>query len=326
MLNVALIGCGRHMRNTLIPYLQRIEDCNITTVVDHDQIALQTALRMTKAQFYADTVEQMDMRNIDAAVVALPPTDTYRAANYLINHGVPCFLEKPPAETTSEVDHLLSIATTRQVYVQIGFNFRFADAVRTITQAIDAAQTPVVSAIITFKSKHPTGPEWGRDDPVAAWLYHNGIHALDLSEQLLGPAQLVRATLTQADWPRFTVVSYAEHSNGSVSVLNMGNVIDRFEVRCEVAAADGTTYFMPNLGEVFMPLRHGGVAGDVLYRASNLDTGWGKTGFGAELQYFMTHCKQCKSGSPSLSQALYASRFCDAILESLREGKAQTLS
>jgi predicted dehydrogenase len=314
------------MRNTLIPYLQRIEECNITTVVDHDPIALQTALHMTKAQSCVDIVEQMDICNIDAAVVALPPSDTYRAANYLIDHGVPCFLEKPPAETTLEIDQLLSIATTRQVYVQIGFNFRFADAVHTISEAICAAKTPVISAFITFKSKHPTGPEWGRDDPIAAWLYHNGIHALDFSGHLLGNAQRVRATLMHADLLRFTIVAYVEHSNGSVSVLSLGNVIDKFEIRCEVLAADGTTYFMPNLGEVFMPLRQGNVAGNVLYRASNLDNGWGRTGFGAELQYFMTNCKQYEPGSPSLDQALRASRLSDAILASVRDGKAKSLS
>ncbi len=317
-MKVALIGCGRHMQSTLIPHLLHLPEYEVTVCVDIDEEAAETARRMSHARYRVNAVEEIDMGEIDAALVAMPSDVAGSVTRFLIKNNIACFVEKSPANTSDEIEDLLTLARLRDVYVQIGFNYRYADAIANFyTRTAPYRERPCV-ATLDFRSKHPSSSEWGIEDPVAAWLYHNGVHMLDLLRWLLGDVEHVHAELVEAAPPgKFLLVVQARHSNGSVSTIRMGNMTGHFDIRLDLFTLEAHQFCMPHLGEVTQSLRDGRVAGDVLYRTPNLDNGRGRAGYGSELRYFAQNFQQSTTTAPSLADALKASQLCDMILQSL---------
>ncbi len=318
MVRLALIGCGKHMQTTLLPYLMRLEGYEVEVCVDLDEDAVRRVQHMSHAKSWAYQVEDIDINDIDAALIAVPGNKVYSITHYLLHHNIACFVEKPPASTTEEVDDLLRIAHARNIYVQVGFNFRYAEAIDELHSRIIAHAGDPFTVNIEFRSKHPSGPEWGRTDPVEAWVYHNGVHALDLLQWTLGNVHQVHANIIQTCEGKFVIVALMKHVNGSISTIKMGSLTDKFDLRMEVFTSDAHQFYLPHLGEVILSLRHGKVVGELLYRTSNLDNGWGRAGYGPELRYFLKHYHQCECSSPSLLDALKASQLCDAVMYSLR--------
>jgi predicted dehydrogenase len=323
---ILIVGCGKHMQTTLVPYLRRLEGYEVEACVDIKEEAAQLVQQLSHAKEWATNLEDIDLGNVDAALVALPPRAAYKATSYLVQQRIACFVEKPPASTSHEIQELMQLASSMEVRVQVGFNFRFAEAMVALhTCAMDHRNDQSVTHV-EFRSKHPSGPEWERDDPVEAWLYHNGIHALDLLRWIAGEVQQVHASITYAQDSKFSIVALVEHINKSVSTLKLGTLTDKFELRAELLTPEGYQFSLPNLSEVLMPLRAGKMSGEVIYRAGNLDNGWRRAGYGPELQDFLDHYNQYSSSSPSLLDALKASQLCDAIMRSLQKGTISEFS
>ena len=313
------------MQTTLVPYLRRLEGYEVETCVDVNEEAARAVQQLSHAKTCATYLENMDLTTVDAALIALPPRVAYEATSYLVRKHIPCFVEKPPASTSDEIQELMQLASALEVRVQVGFNFRFAGAMVALHNcALDHREGQSV-VHVEFRSKHPAGSEWERDDPVEAWLYHNGIHALDLLRWLAGEVDRVHASITYAQNSKFTLIALVEHTNKSVSTLKLGTLTDKFELRTELQTPDGYQFCSSNLGEVLMPLRSGKLSGEVVYRAGNLDDGWKRAGYGPELQDFLDHYQEYSSTSPSLLDALRASQFCDAIMRSLHTGTVAEL-
>jgi predicted dehydrogenase len=325
MVRIALVGCGKHMRTTLVPHLAQLEGFEIEVCVDLDEEAAQRLQHFSHAKRWATQLEEVDTEGIDAAIVALPANASYQVISYLIKNGISCFVEKPPASTTEEINALLQLARAREVNVQVGFNFRFAEAIVVFTTCVTQYSNGPCTATFEFRSKHPAGPEWGREDPEAAWLYHNGIHALDLLLWIVGDARQVHAYITRTREEKFTITAMIAHRNNSVSTLELGTLTDKFDLRANLNTSDGHRFYVPHLGEAVMLTRHGRAGGDVLYRTGNLDNGWARTGYGPELQHFLENHGKGMKASPSLLDALKASQLCDAIMDSLTKGIIATL-
>lgn len=320
MVKVALVGCGKHMRSTLVPHLAQLEGFEIEVCVDLDQEAARRVQHISRARRWASRLEDVETDGIDAAIIALPANVSYQVTSSLIEHGISCFVEKPPASTTEEINALLQLAHAMEVKVQVGFNFRFAEAIVAFSRYVAEYSNGPCTATFEFRSKHPAGPEWGREDPEAAWLYHNGIHALDLLQWLVGDAQQVHAHITRTREGKFTITAMIEHYNNSVSMLELGTLTEKFDLRATLNTSDGHRFYMPHLGEAVMLTRHGGVGGEVLYRTGNLDNGWARTGYGPELEHFLQNLGKGMNAAPSLLDALKASQLCDAIMNSLTRG------
>jgi phthalate 4,5-cis-dihydrodiol dehydrogenase len=308
------------MRTTLVPHLAQLEGFEVEVCVDLDQEAARRVQHIIRARRWASRQEDVDTDCIDAAIIALPANVSYQVTSSLIERGISCFVEKPPAATTEEINALLHLAQAMKVNVQVGFNFRFAEAVVAFSRCVAECSNGPCTAAFEFRSKHPSGPEWGREDPEAAWLYHNGIHALDLLLWIVGDVQQVHAHRTRTREGKFTITALVEHCNNSVSTLELGTLTEKFDLRATLNTSDGHRLYMPHLGEAVMLTRQGRIGGEVLYRTGNLDNGWARAGYGPELQHFLQNPGKSLQASPSLLDALKASQLCDAMMNSLITG------
>jgi predicted dehydrogenase len=321
MSRLALVGCGRHMRTTLVSYLRQLEDYIVETCIDLDETAARAVQQMVHANRWARSIDKIDRENIDAAIIALPPKAAYQVTSCLIKQEIACFVEKPPASTTDEMNDLMQLARENEVYVQIGFNFRFAEAMVAFHTCVRDYRAISCIANIEYRSKHPSGPEWELQDPVAAWMYHNGIHALDLLLWTMGEVHQVNAHITQTSDGKFTIVALFKHASNSVSTLKMGTLTDKLDLRVALSTSDAYEFYLPNLGEVVMQRQNGRVGGEVIYHTNNLDNGWSRTGYGPELQYFLDNYNKYEKSWPSLLDAMKASQLCDSIMNCLQSDR-----
>src|ERR1051326_3370807 len=154
MIRTALVGCGRHMNDTLIRYLRQIPDVVPVLCVDPDTSRAKRLSALVGASSSSDSIFQVQTGVIDAAIVATPPAAARMATSYLIGHGIPTFVEKPPAESTAAMRTLLDEAAGAQALVQVGYNYRHADAVRAFLTATEAGRRLATSGTIDFRSKH----------------------------------------------------------------------------------------------------------------------------------------------------------------------------
>lgn len=317
MIRTAIIGCGRHTKSTLVNYLKLLTDIDFQASVDLIKQSANEVQVLLGTKMALDSIYDLDTSNLDFGIIALPPSAAYEAAKFLIDKGIPCFIEKPPAPSSQQIKELDILSVKNKVLVQIGFNFRFSNAIMAIKQA---TQDEIIAlTAIDFKSKHPSTAEWGVADPCEAWLRHNGVHAFDLLRYFCGDIVEVNARLTSNHDGRFLILSQNLHKNGTLSVLRLGNLTGSFDISADLLNMSGSRIYMPNLHCVNMATNTGHLSEYVIYKTKNLDTAWATSGYGSELASCINSIKTKSVASPSLEDAYKASQICDSILMSINK-------
>ena len=321
IVRLALVGCGRQMEQNLLPFLQRLQGHRIVACVDDELRLARLMQARTGAAHAVPAVAELDLSTVDAAVLAVPPQPSSALTKYLVERGISCFVEKPAGESTAALADLGEVVRYADAQVQVGFNFRYAEALQQLHSFTSGIRATPSTVTINFFSRHPERPQWGVDSTLEAWIRHNGVHALDLSRWFL-PAPVARIDVhaIQRDPNHFLATIFMRHSDGSLSVLRVGNHTKKFVVEVSVQGADGSTFTAPSLEQVVLELDAGTPSRALLHSTRNLDHGWARSGFGPELEAFLEGCRSPELGSstrPSVWDALAASRLCDLVMEEL---------
>ncbi|MEU7829981.1 Gfo/Idh/MocA family oxidoreductase [Nonomuraea sp. NPDC049129] len=327
LLRLALVGCGRQMQQNLFPFLQRIRGYQVVACVDPDLSLAAEVQALARGAVCADSIEAIDLKTVDAAILAVPPEPSYRLTRQLAERGVDCFVEKPAGPSTDALQDLERVVCRSGRHVQVGFNFRYAETLQRLHELSTDIRSSPCSVTIDFYSRHPSAPQWGVDTTLEAWIRHNGVHALDLACWFVpSPVVQVDAHAIPGAPDRFQVNLFLRHDDGSLSTLRMGNHVKRFLVGVEVQGMDGSRYSAPSLERVTLELSDGLPYGQELHSTRNLDHGWARSGFGPELQAFVDACRATRDGhqtnghakdAPSITDALAASVLCDRAMEEL---------
>src|SRR4051812_26052043 len=103
--NVALIGCGQHAREMILPCLLLTPGAHLRYACDPDQqLARAAAAYVPGAQAITDYRAALDgPERVDAVLVVAPPQVHSEVAAAALERGVHVFTEKPPAVTTAEL-------------------------------------------------------------------------------------------------------------------------------------------------------------------------------------------------------------------------------
>jgi len=320
-IRLALVGCGRQMGQNLVPFLQRLEGHRIVACVDDVPTLARAMQARTGAAHAVADVRELDLDGVDAAVIAVPPQPSSMLTRYFVERGISCFVEKPGGESTAVLDALCQAEQQSAAHVQVGFNFRYAEALQQLHGLTHLTRATPSTVSIGFFSRHPETPQWGVDSTVEAWIRQNGVHAIDLA-RWFQPAAVskIDVHLILRDPDHFFATILLRHADGSLSVLRVGNHVAKFVVEASVQGADGSVYTAPSLEQVLLEIDAGTPSRRLLHSTRNLDHGWARSGFGPELEAFLAACRSQGSGSPdrpSLVDALEASRICDRVMAEL---------
>lgn len=134
-LRVAVLGCGywgsKHAR-----VLQSLESVESLVVVDADAERVRRVCgSLPGAVGYTSLDEALD--NIDAAVVATPPTTHASMAMRLIEEGKHVLVEKPMAAESADARRMIAAAAARDVVLMAGHTFEYHSAVWMLREMVE---------------------------------------------------------------------------------------------------------------------------------------------------------------------------------------------
>ena len=145
-MRVCQIGCGEHARVAHGPSQARLARERAGLVLagccDLDARRAESFRRdFGYARGHGDPAAMLEAEKPDAVVVVVPVARTVAVGSLVLEQGIPLLLEKPPGETTAEVDRLVAASerSGRPVPHQVAFNRRYAPLVRELRRRIEAA-------------------------------------------------------------------------------------------------------------------------------------------------------------------------------------------
>lgn len=194
-LRTAILGCGgfahRHARTLalLSDDFEMVAFCNRNI---EKAAAFSDKYTSSQAPVFADHHQMFEQVPLDAVVISLPPYAHSDEVEIAANLGVHIFIEKPIALTSDQAWRMVKAAENAGIVTQVGFMFRFGEAIEHLKRMIDSGEAgPVglMSARYFCNSLH--APWWRRRDLSGGQLVEQVIHMVDLMRYLMGEATAV---------------------------------------------------------------------------------------------------------------------------------------
>jgi len=194
-LRTAILGCGdfaHHHARTL----QQLE--NDFEMVAFCNRTIEKAATFSKqytngqAPIFADHHQMLDQVPLDVIIICLPPYAHSDEVEIAAKLGVHVFIEKPIALTSEQGWRMVNVAEHAGIVTQVGFMFRFGEAIEHLKGMIDSGHTgPVglMSARYFCNSLHASW--WRKRDLSGGQLVEQVIHMVDLMRFLMGDATTV---------------------------------------------------------------------------------------------------------------------------------------
>lgn len=139
-LRVAVLGYGYWGPN-LVRNLYNIPDCEMVAVADRDQRQTEAVRKLYPVIETANEADEVICReDIDAVVVATPPSTHYPLAKKALMAGKHVLVEKPLTRASCEAEELVQIAKESNLTLMVDHTFIYSGAVRKIRDIIDSGE------------------------------------------------------------------------------------------------------------------------------------------------------------------------------------------
>lgn len=200
-----VIGCGsigkRHAKNLLD--------------LGHDVVAYnrgderrEEAHRLLGIKVYSDIEEMLTFEQADAACICSPNNMHAKHALAAVRHGLHLFVEKPAADSLSDLDELVDEVNKQHLISHVGANMRFHFGPAKVKQYIDTGQIGRPLWAHFWGGMHL--PDWHPDEDYrlmySAKINMGGgvvldfIHELDLVRWMFGDPTRIAAMTSQSGW------------------------------------------------------------------------------------------------------------------------------
>lgn len=197
VLRVGLFGCGRVAGFFHAPILSRLPDVVVTALVDESAEArIRMAGVLPGATLYADWRRPIELGEIDAAVICLPPALHAPVALAAMQRGIHVYVEKPVALDLVQADAMIAAQAASDRLGLVGFNFRFHPSYRALRERLGAGEFGAIRGVRTlFTSAARSLPGW-KSAPGAGGdaITDLAMHHLDLipflTERAFAPASV----------------------------------------------------------------------------------------------------------------------------------------
>lgn len=183
MKTLALIGVGRWGKN-LISTLEKIPEANLKYLCASTLASI--ASYPAKYEKVSSWQELLTKKDLDAVLIATPPSTHARIATACIEQSIPVFVEKPMVLSVPEAQRLQAIIKKSGQVLMVGYQYLFNDSVRYVKIEIEKG---AFGKILSVKSEHFLSPS--RPDVGIFW--DTGSHPLSVFQYLFNPEDLTAA-------------------------------------------------------------------------------------------------------------------------------------
>ena len=345
---LGVLGCGGIARSAHLPSLARLPIVRIVAVADRDPESLSAARVLAPtARALSDYADVLDMPDVDAVVIALPPALHADAAIQALQRGQSVYVEKPLATSLSDARRVVAAtaaatadATAARPIAMMGFNYRWNPLIRQARARIAAGVLGKPVAVRTvFSTAAREIPQWKRHrDSGGGVLLDLGVHHVDLARFLTGAEVAtvfadVRSTRTEHDTALLQMVL----TNG-VMVHSMFSLSAVDEDRLEVYGTDAklTVDRYRSLRVEALPATAGGTVGLAVarflgelaalpYALRKSRAPLNDPSFPAALEAFVRSVRSGSAASPDITDGLRSVAVIEAAELSARTGRAVSL-
>ena len=196
-LKVAVVGCGAMVEQQHLPSLMRIDDCQVTTLVERNLTRADTLADKFNIPQTVDDYRQLIGADIDAVVIGLPNHLHAPVSIDLLKTGKHVLVEKPISLTVAECDAMIEAAKEGGATLAVGHIRRFSQAGRFAKWAIESG---LLGKINSFDIRNGFVYNWGvttdfflRKELAGGGVFMDlGVHTLDQMLWWLGDVQTFR--------------------------------------------------------------------------------------------------------------------------------------
>jgi len=233
-LKAAILGCGsfshRHAQN-LLSLGSQVELVAFCDRHEERAGAYNEKYAQGKAALYSHHAELLAREPLDLLIICLPPYSHSDEVQRAAERGVHLLLEKPIALSSEHAWRMVAAVESAGVKTQVGFMFRFGEAVEQVKRLIDsgeAGQPGLMTARYFCNSLH--APWWRVREKSGGQLVEQVIHMVDLMRYLMGePVSIFsrQENLFHRQVPDYSIedtsASVVSFQNGAIGVIYASN-------------------------------------------------------------------------------------------------------
>jgi predicted dehydrogenase len=238
---IGVLGCGSIARGAHLRSLARTPGAQVVALADADAANLAAARSLAPgATSVGDYADVIDMGDVDAVIIALPPALHADAALLALSRGKHVYVEKPLATRAADADRVLMAWRGSGLTGMMGFNYRYNPVVRQARSRIGAGAVGKPIGVRTvFSTPRRAMPSWKQQRVTGGGaLLDLAVHHIDLVRFLLdAEISQVSAEIRSASSDEDTVFLQLRLTNGATA-QSMCSLSAIEEDRIEVYGSD----------------------------------------------------------------------------------------
>lgn len=233
--SLGILGVGNigtvHLQSALA-----MPGCTVAAVADADPAMRDRAREFGVENVYEDYADLVAAGDVDAVVVALPPSLHADATVEACEAGLHVFVEKPLAPTLEECDRMLEAAAEHDVFLGVDHTIRYQHEFQELKERYDSGELGHVPlSTITRINDGPFSPppateripawQLESDHPGSGVVFDLGTHLFDVLEWFFGEMEVRHAaTGNQLDLPYedTATVTLESRETGTFATMHVG--------------------------------------------------------------------------------------------------------
>jgi predicted dehydrogenase len=180
---IGVLGCGSIARAAHLRSLARITGASVVALADAIPSNLDSARSFApEARAVSDYRDVLAMSDVDAVIVALPPSLHAEAAIAALQGAKHVYVEKPLATTVADAERVVAEWRRAGVTAMMGFNYRYNPLVQQLRDQIAAGTigTPLTVRTV-FATPRRSIPGWKQQrESGGGVLLDLAVHHIDL--------------------------------------------------------------------------------------------------------------------------------------------------
>lgn len=335
---LGFIGCGRHATNDLYPNIARIPELELVVTCDLvEELARRNARLYGASSYYTSFEKMLSEEELDAVMIVGPPQMHTELGIACLEHGVPIFVEKPPAFSLEAAKQLAETADKTGKFGQVGYMMRFATAHQLAKRIIDSEEfgRPILMES-KFFTPSPWEPRtaWGLSELDWTYMLVQGLHPIDLARYFMGEIISLAAKGCVSKTGRQAFAVTLQFESGAVGILNLASSSPYSQTRIEITGDICTFLCVDNMSKLRYE-RTDSWAKTQNFDEPSLAQIWEnplvdnsnkRVGFLGEMEHFAQSILSNREPSSNLWDGYKAMLIAQAIIESVKTGQTVQIS